>query len=239
VRNRKQREFQKAFVLTVPAFRGMIRALALPENELHYSVRCRDGSELHPNSLDEIFALPNPRSRAIDRITISRSRNRRTSDPDLNLDITFSDVEYAPVSYIIDGEDADVMRLSRALEDHLEPMFQKYSMMSVAPTSLFIGMAPFFAGVALVTVGAGSLAFRHKLMATMLMSAGFTLMLLESFAGRIRKSVFPSGAFCIGDGQARFEKSTSVRNQIGIAAVIAFLISVIAGVVANLLPVTR
>lgn len=237
MRNRKQRDFKKAFALTVPAFRAVISALALPENEFTYSVKCRDGSELHPDSPDEIFALPNPRSRAITRIAISRRRYR--SNVALDLDITFEESEFAPVSYGIDGEDADVMRLSRVLEDHLEPMFQKYSLVSVAPWSFALAPIAFSGGAVLISVCAGFLAVKHELTAMVSLSVGLILLLFSAFTERIRKSVFPSGAFCIGDGLARFEKSASIRKQLGLAAFLALVIGIIASVVANLLPLTK
>ena len=232
MRNRKRKEFKKAFVLTPTALKGMIRNIAIPEEDLTYSVRCVDGSNLHPGSLEAIFALPNPRSRAINQISIGRRLVAKRLGPDI--DITFEDSDFIPISYAIDGEDLEVMQLSRVIEDHLEPMLQAYSIVSVGIPAQLAGIALFWIGGALFGLGAGLLARGHKPLGIALLMFGAAISMIGLFAGRIRSSLFPAGVFCVGDGQARFERSASIRKQLGLAAVIALIIGIIASVIANM-----
>lgn len=227
--NRKQKEITKAFAVTPTALRAMLDAVVTADDDVSILVKCRDGSELRPESLEEILRLPNPSSRAIERMSLRVNRGMT-----LNIEIDFMNDHMTPISYAVSGQDLEVLQVSQTLDDHLEPMIQRYSLMCVFPSNLYLVMTALLCGSLLLGVALGRIFAKGPTVASNVMLAtSIGLVTLSAIYGTIRRNIFPVGSFRIGDGEERFQRSVSARKQLGPALILALIMGIIASVVAN------
>lgn len=231
MQNRKERRFPKAFALRPTQLTALVDSLELTLDSLRIRVKCRDGSTLQPGSLAAILELPNPTSRAIENIRISGASGTGTS-----VEMDFDNSWIAPLSYELAGEDGDVVRLSKLIEDHYEPLMQSYSYIYVGPTSIVVGTLLYFLALIIMVFGFNRLWHAHTFMGLSCSILGISMQLCCIFGKVIKAGVFPVASFCIGNGGERYEQAANRRRSLLWAVIVALFVDVLAGLIANAIP---
>ncbi len=228
---RKERVFDKSFVIKPNQLEALVEALCFNPNTVRIQVKCRDGSTLHPESTSELLALPNPASRAILKIRITGETTSGTK-----VELEMDDSEFHPLGYELSGLDADVVRVSRVIEDRYEPLMQGVSWLTVGKHASLSSLFTFLFGSALIGSQFDSRLGHHGLIRVMMIVTGAFLIVFGFFDDRLKRALFPIASFCIGDGRERFERSLSRRKNLLWVVFVGFLISVLAGIFANSFP---
>ena len=139
--------FNESVVLRSKDLEMLLAALQLRDDDLEFSVECRDGTVMTPTCLAEIVSLPNPDHRAIKRIKASTKWYLpKPGAPRISLN--FDSDGYPAFRYELGGEDAEVILLSTVIQDHVRPMMQTISV----PAYLPFVLAPVLAVVGFIAM---------------------------------------------------------------------------------------
>lgn len=238
VRSEKTVEWRKVFVLTPESLVRLINALPIDKDQLKFTVTCTDNTTLYPNSVEELLAFPNPKTREIQTIQISTPYEAATQ-----FEVYFSTREYRPASYAASGEDANVVSTTHIIEQHLEAMaghglhFISTSE-NVPPAAFSICL---MSGTYLTIIGLiGTWSTLHDNKPLNLFSVnvngfysfaslaiGATLLTLVANGLRPFRKFFPRGFFCIGDGATRHQRVIEWRKRLGWGAIISLVIGIV------------
>lgn len=198
-------------------------------DKLRFLVTCSDGSELEPETLEDLLSLPNTASRSINRILI-----RSVPSGSLLVRIEFSSGEYGKVEYTIEGEDAEVMVIAGRVDERLEAMVDTpYSRVSSSGGRMLVGVTVGLFALAVLPLLLLSNSYRNRFGPTIVLGA-FVLFFMGLFATpTVLANLFPAVVFAIGQGSDRYQRLVGRRKLIGAGICLALLVGILASVIAN------
>jgi hypothetical protein len=235
----KEVRLTRPFLVTPEGLSRLVRGLPVARETLQFDMALSDGTKLRPKTVEEILQYPNPKSREIQTIGIS---SPYSDSP--RCGVLFSMDVLGPVRYEVSGEDDFISSASDAIERHLETMvdggrrFHSESMpvqVLGSPLLSLLGLSCIVIGVLgfrVVFVGHGAPAigrFGSWLFATI----GLFCFLLSFGYERILRYFFPQGSFAVGDGNTRYQRMTERRKNCAWGFLVALIVGVLAGVIAN------
>lgn len=201
---------------------------ALPwDNPAKLTVHCVDGLTLYPHDLEQLSELPNAAPYAIESLAIQSSFNDGS-----HWQITFSNTSTGPASYSVSGTDDFVTVNSDIIAKHISGMAGERPHLATLP--LFVEVSgPLITGLGisgcLLSLLFGFAAKTLPIPAAL--SLFFTSLLVAILGTVLERSVktyFPKVSFCVGNGADRYDRILHLRRQLGVGAVLAFVISVLA-----------
>lgn len=232
--------FNESVVLRSKDLEMLLAALQLRDDDLEFSVECRDGTVMTPTCLAEIVSLPNPDHRAIKRIKASTKWYLpKPGAPRISLN--FDSDGYPAFRYELGGEDAEVILLSTVIQDHVRPMMQTISVPAYLPfvlapvlavvgfIAITLGVSPFIVHAMGRKIIFGSHEFSRGWGALVLLTAALLVMIAAS-ATKLASYFFPQVAFLIGAGERRYENMLSLRRQLGWTVIVGCAVSILAGI---------
>lgn len=198
--------------------------LSCPTLEFH--VECADGTKLHPQTMAELVALPNPVNREITSVRIRTPWGR---DVPTNFSITLTDDPflYDLISYSVSGDDSNVLAVSTHIDNWIDAIKVSAPLAGFGPfeRSLFSG-GFFVLGIALLfasTIGV----YLHLRFGWFGIAVGGLLVLFARTAQRARRYLYHAGEFEIGDGIARSTRRRGLRANLFWSVLIAPVIGLL------------
>jgi len=211
-------------------------------DDLEYTVLFSDSSSLACSSADEVLGLQNSRERQITSIWIDTSYR---SEP--RIEIKFIALPYLdPVEYQVSGNEKDVFYASSRLDEYFSGLRQWYSLVVSANFKTFFIYAAivlpiglFFSfwlrdliGIDFTRDAGNSGDDNESLRDISLFTLWFVSIPVAVSAGlylldRIRRWLFPSGTFAIGNGVDRHNRTVAVQKLFGGSILLALAVSLV------------
>ncbi len=218
---KKEEELDRAFILTPTDLHKICRYFDKEHNFI-FKAGCADKTVRDFTSIDELIKFDNVPKKEIESLGI----NVYSKDYKKTMFIHFSKTTYKNILVKIEGEDEDVSKFREFLEERFYEMkpwygficIPKYRVFIVDMLLLLIFSIPF------------NLFLNHLLPHSFTNSAAIGLFFGVIFMwiwANIKRTMFPTGVFAIGQGIKRNEDKDKVRTTI----VISFLVSLITGII--------
>jgi len=222
----KNRSLNIAFVLTPELLKRLAVILKEASEQLEFTVKFADGTSVAYTHIDEIIEQPNSDRRSIVGVIAGTAENG-TPSANVVLKSKFASLEEPSIEYTLSGPQRSVVYLSDQLDDWVAATSQWYSRM-FSP----VFMIP-------VVFGAFLLPFyiwdhvksRFTVMKGLPSWVGLLAIIAMWTAEYYIFKVFPRGTFAIGKGAAHHQFLGSLRWGV----IVAFVVSVVGSIVANLL----
>lgn len=199
------------------------------EKELVYVVQFSDGSNLRTISLDEILNLPNSPERRITSITVNTPSWYRY----LTARVSFRSYSTLPsVEYEVSGEASAALHLADKLDQRLLGLRQWYTPI-LRVNFFYMALLLVFGLILYATVAATVNDTPNDANLTWWQaSLGLFLyfvapLLVATFLDWLRRKLFPTSTFAIGQGVGR----NKTLNFWRVAVLLALLVSVISGLI--------
>ena len=235
----KGKRFSKAYACTPQDLRRLVEVAFGGDSSLRYEVECIDGSTLYPQVLDELLGLNNPAARAINKIII-----RSSYQTDISIRFVLeNEPSSSTAQYSVEGDDKDVYIISRDIEECLDAMTQRFSFIAVGffPAYMAPVLLGYFGGacvllplIFIVQELQKSTSDHHKITRLILFTVvGILISIFSRYFTKMRANLFPAVSFRIGDGENRFERSSSRRKQLGFSALVALSLGIVGSLIAS------
>lgn len=219
----KTRSLNIAFVVNTDLLKRLAKILGETSNNLEYNVKFSDGTSVRYGDIIEVIGQPNSNRRSIVALIAGTGTAEKTDKSAyVNLRKTVPSLEYT-----INGTQRNVIYLADKLDDWSATIRQWYSPIFSRTASMLSVLL-----VALPVL----VAYRVSLFYPPIVPAKGIVLIVVALLATAALEVcalwfFPLGTFAIGDGERRHQLFTYVRRGV----LLTFGLSVIAGVVANLI----
>lgn len=201
---------------------------------LNYTVRLSDGSSITCDSADEVLGVQNSRERQITSVWMDTPYR---SEP--RIEVKLNTAWYSdPVEYEVAGSEKDVFHSSARLREYFLGVRQWYSFIAKPGLRMWFAFQAFILLTFYFT-----LTWLERLLGIE-PSANLGALILLSFGGvttisgvawlsfyALRKWLFPTGIFAIGDGVNRYNGIVTARKVIGGSIILALLVSLLASAI--------
>ena len=243
MKGRYSEELLHAFVVRPDELKKLVELLQKRIGKVDISADCVDKIEREFNTVKELIAYENSKSKRIRRIHLSA----RSDNYSKSATIVFRDSFFVGVSINVSGREDVVSRLKEEMLDIIAGMRPWYDAMShinfviVISIVLWILMTfwliPFvvdvvmkFRGIPMSDYKGKDISFSVYLRQVMPISTLLALIFVSTYMlyfKRLHKFLFPRAFFMIGQGKSRFEHQQRVRWCV----IIGFFVSLAAGLV--------
>jgi hypothetical protein len=222
----KNRPINIAFVLTPELLKRLAMILKEASERLEFTVKFADGTSVDYERVDEIIEQPNSDRRSIIGVIAGTAENASPS-ANIVLKSKFASLEEPSIEYTLSGPQRSVVYLSDQLDDWVAATGQWYSRLFSPVFLIPLVFGALFLPPYLWKYMSHRFALTKGLPPWVGLIVVCTLWAAEVFILKL----FPRGTFAIGKGAAHHEFLGSIRWGV----IAAFLVSVVASVVANLL----
>lgn len=211
-----------AFLVDPARLRGLAGVLAEVAEPLQYKVKFSDGDEVEYPNVEQVLQQPNTSQRSILSITSSTPGDRQEF-----ASVVLRNNPLPLVEYTVNGPQQRVVYFGKKLDEWVASIRQWYSPIfsSMLPGLLALAFV-FYAPIFLWEHAASHLLPGTKIDSWIKPVSIGGMWIAEYGASRL----FPRATFAIGEGANRHNGLKYVRGII-----VAFVVSVLAGMVANLL----
>jgi hypothetical protein len=188
---------------------------------IEFSVDLSDGSTLYPDTLDQIFEIPNTPNRAITSLAIEN----HYSEP-LRIQVTLSANDFFhAVKFSLKGDDQTVLSVDRDFQEWVLSTKQSYSWLTfVSLKSGILYAFIFLTSFAVISAGEHWKGSPLFLVATVGLALFLVIFSLSGPAW-IHK-VFPRAAFLIGDG---IRRDQTLRDRRKLFSILGIVIAIAIG----------
>ncbi|SRR6266566_2512630 len=212
MKSSKQNSRSVAFVLNGEALERLVEILSKYSTSLQFRVSLSGGTNVYPETVEELIKLPNPEHRQITQITIE-------SDYKSQVRVEMSlggDSKFQSVWLSLTAQEADVLFLDRQIEDWLATIRQWYSWLAFHSLGrvtailmlLLIGLALLFPRYVIPYFLPGK-----QINFDLLRVVGMVLILGVVMVDWLVEKLLPRAIFSIGAGAARYAKLGDRRKQ--------------------------
>jgi hypothetical protein len=221
----KNRAREMAFLVDAELLRRLAVVLAEVGEPLRYSVKFSDDTNIEYSDAEEIIKQPNTVARSIISITASTPGERKESAY-----VVLRTTPSPNVEYTVNGPQQRVVYFGIQLDDWVAAIRQWYSPFHFSIVGLVVFCFALYAPIFLW----GHIA-PHLFPAVVVQGKASSWIKNTSILGlwgaeALALSLFPNGTFAIGQGVKRNDFLKYLRGM-----VVAFVLSVLAGMIANLL----
>lgn len=203
---------------------------------ISFELECRDRLKRQFENLEELLTFENPPKKDIKTLRLTARSNKREIWIWLKLD---KDAR-SNILIHIEADEVATTTLSECLDERLAAMKPWYGRIAKMQLYKLYTLLTAFLGLMLgsilvfaVAFGKISFADPSNAIGALALGAliGLTVLILLTFLDRLKLSLFPMGAFTIGQGAKRHKNKELVRTSV----VIAFFVSLAASIVAALI----
>lgn len=232
------KEIPQAFVIGSPELQEVVALFEKHIGKVDVRVKCSDDFSRDFDTLKELIAYRNPKSKEIRRIHLTA----RSDDHKKSAAIAFVDSTWSGILIDFKGPEDTVFILKEETLDIIAGIRPWYNVISNFKAHMAIS---FILGIILGIINVfwiqsalgykiedmSFITFLRKVMPINIMITGIIFVTLYAFLRKPYKYLFPQAVFLIGQGESRFKH----QQKVSWGVIIAFLVSLTAGLIIAIL----